>query len=350
MLEEEERRRRLGRRRRPPRRRAAAVVSRRRAAGTLGGPSTSRVSARRTPGCGPRPRRRRPSRWRRCRRSARSLHQFSYPYFAPPVLHLPRAVQRPGHDAVQPQLLPRVHHASHCHQSASDDPSSAPCPICRAVVRLRDLQPPGRIIPEGPHAAAAHGRAPPAAAPPPTVRAQPPASSRTDHATPPQPTGARPQSEGECSICLEPYSDRVTTPCNHSFCRECITRVIALDQSASERGAVPVLPGGRATRDLQPSAAAAHGRPLERPRAHHERRAAALDAAANRFINMRRQAMWGTADVVDRVHRRHVDRASEARDRDARRRQREEAARYREAAAARAPRRLPWTLDVDRRP
>ena len=45
--------------------------------------------------------------------------------------------------------------------------------------------------------------------------------------------------------------------------------------------------------------------------------------------------MWGTADVVDRVHRRHVDRASEARDRDARRRQREEAARYREAAAAR---------------
>ena len=43
--------------------------------------------------------------------------------------------------------------------------------------------------------------------------------------------------------------------------------------------------------------------------------------------------MWGTADVVDRVHRRHVDRASEARDRDARRRQREEAARYREAAA-----------------
>ena len=45
--------------------------------------------------------------------------------------------------------------------------------------------------------------------------------------------------------------------------------------------------------------------------------------------------MWGTADVVDRVHRRHVDRASEARDRDARRRQREEAAQYREAAAAR---------------
>ena len=45
--------------------------------------------------------------------------------------------------------------------------------------------------------------------------------------------------------------------------------------------------------------------------------------------------MWGTADVVNRVHRRHVDRASEARDRDVRRQQRQEAARYREAAAAR---------------
>ena len=212
--------------------------------------------------------------------------------------------------------------------------NETPCPICRAVVRLRDLQPPGRIIPEGPHAAAAHGRTPPAAVPPPTVRAQPPASSRTDHATPPQPTGARPQSEGECSICLEPYSDRVTTPCNHSFCRECITRVIATNPRRNE-APCPFCRAVVRLRDLQPSAAAAHGRPLDLPRTHHERRAAALDAAANRFVNMRRQAMWGTADVVDRVHRRHVDRASEARDRDARRRQREEAARYREAAAAR---------------
>ena len=215
--------------------------------------------------------------------------------------------------------------------------NAAPCPFCRAVVRLRDLQPPGRIIPEGPHAAAAHGRAPPAAAPPPTVRAQPPASSRTDHATPPQPSGALPQSEGQCSICLEPYSDRVTTPCNHSFCRECITQVLATNPPRNDPSSAscPICRAVVRLRDLQPSAAAAHRRPLERPRAQHERRAAALDAAANRFINMRRQAMWGTADVVDRVHRRHVDRASEARDRDARRRQREEAARYREAAAAR---------------
>ena len=215
--------------------------------------------------------------------------------------------------------------------------NETPCPFCRAVVRLRDLQPPGRIIPEGPHAAAAHGRAPPAAAPPPTVRAQPPASSRTDHATPPQPSGALPQSEGQCSICLEPYSDRVTTPCNHSFCRECITQVLATNPPRNDPSSAscPICRAVVRLRDLQPSAAAAHRRPLERPRAQHERRAAALDAAANRFINMRRQAMWGTADVVDRVHRRHVDRASEARDRDARRRQREEAARYREAAAAR---------------
>mmetsp|Transcript_10397 Transcript_10397/g.30734 ORF Transcript_10397/g.30734 Transcript_10397/m.30734 type:complete len:517 (+) Transcript_10397:236-1786(+) len=171
-------------------------------------------------------------------------------------------------------------------------------------------------------------------APPPTVRAQPPASSRTDHATPPQPTGARPQSEGECGICFEPYSDRVTTPCNHSFCRQCITQVLATNPPRNE-APCPFCRAVVRLRDLQPSAAAAHGRPLERPRAHHERRPAALDAAANRFINMQRQAMWGTADVVNRVHRRHVDRASEARDRDARRRQREEAARYREAAAAR---------------
>ena len=162
-------------------------------------------------------------------------------------------------------------------------------------------------------------------APLPSVRAQPPAS---------YPTLTSPR---QCSICLEPYSDRVTTLCNHSFCRECITRVIATNPRRGFRDETPC-PFCRALvrlRDLQPSAAAAHRRPLERPRAHHERRAAALDAAANRFVNMQRQAMWGTADVVDRVRRRHVDRASEARDRDARRRQREEAARYREAAAAR---------------
>ena len=170
--------------------------------------------------------------------------------------------------------------------------------------------------------AAAETASPVEVAPLPSVRAQPPTSS---------PTLTSPR---QCSICLEPYSDRVTTPCNHSFCRECITRVLATNPPRNE-APCPICRAVVRLRDLQPSAAAAHRRPLERPRAHHERRAAALDAAANRFINMRRQAMWGTADVVDRVHRRHVDRASEARDRDARRRQREEAARYREAAAAR---------------
>ncbi len=173
--------------------------------------------------------------------------------------------------------------------------------------------------------AAAETASPVEVAPLPSVRAQPPTSS-------PALTSPR-----QCSICLEPYSDRVTTPCNHSFCRECITQVLATNPPRNDPSSASC-PFCRAVvrlRDLQPSAAAAHRRPLERPRAQHERRAAALDAAANRFINMRRQAMWGTADVVDRVHRRHVDRASEARDRDARRRQREEAARYREAAAAR---------------
>ena len=173
--------------------------------------------------------------------------------------------------------------------------------------------------------AAAETASPVEVAPLPSVRAQPPTSS---------PTLTSPR---QCSICLEPYSDRVTTPCNHSFCRECITQVLATNPPRNDPSSAscPICRAVVRLRDLQPSAAAAHRRPLERPRAQHERRAAALDAAANRFINMRRQAMWGTADVVDRVHRRHVDRASEARDRDARRRQREEAARYREAAAAR---------------
>ncbi len=40
---------------------------------------------------------------------------------------------------------------------------------------------------------------------------------------PPRPQ--RQQSEAQCSICLEPYSDRVWTKCNHSFCRKCITQV-----------------------------------------------------------------------------------------------------------------------------
>ena len=139
-----------------------------------------------------------------------------------------------------------------------------------------------------------------------------------------------------CFFTTRTYSDRARawTRCNHSFCRECITQVLATNLPRNE-APCPFCRAVVRLRDLQPSAAAAHRRPLERPRAQHERRAAALDAAANRFINMRRQAMWGTADVVDRVHRRHVDRASEARDRDARRRQRQEAARYREAAAAR---------------
>jgi hypothetical protein len=170
--------------------------------------------------------------------------------------------------------------------------------------------------------AAAETASPVEVAPLPSVRGQPDTSS---------PTLTSPR---QCSICLEPYSDRVTTPCNHSFCRECITRVLATNPPRNE-APCPICRAVVRLRDLQPSAAAAHERPLERPRAHHERRAAALDAAANRFVNMQRQAMWGTADVVDRVYRRHVDRASEARDRDARRRQREEAARYREAAAAR---------------
>jgi len=42
--------------------------------------------------------------------------------------HLPRAVQRPGHDAVQPRLLPRVHHASPGHQSASERPQLGAVP------------------------------------------------------------------------------------------------------------------------------------------------------------------------------------------------------------------------------
>ena len=40
---------------------------------------------------------------------------------------------------------------------------------------------------------------------------------------PPRPQ--RQQSDVQCSICLEPYSDRVWTKCNHSFCRKCITQV-----------------------------------------------------------------------------------------------------------------------------
>ena len=38
--------------------------------------------------------------------------------------HLPRAVQRPGHDAVQPQLLPRVH-----HERVSDEPADESSPV-----------------------------------------------------------------------------------------------------------------------------------------------------------------------------------------------------------------------------
>ncbi len=37
--------------------------------------------------------------------------------------------------------------------------------------------------------------------------------------------GQRQQSEDQCSICLKPYDDRAWTKCNHSFCRECITKV-----------------------------------------------------------------------------------------------------------------------------
>jgi len=40
---------------------------------------------------------------------------------------------------------------------------------------------------------------------------------------PPRPQ--RQQSDVQCSICLEPYSDRAWTRCNHSFCRKCITQV-----------------------------------------------------------------------------------------------------------------------------
>ena len=47
-----------------------------------------------------------------------------------------RAVQRPGHDAVQPQLLPRVH-----HQVPTNPPRARRVPVLSAVVRLRDLQP-----------------------------------------------------------------------------------------------------------------------------------------------------------------------------------------------------------------
>ena len=37
--------------------------------------------------------------------------------------------------------------------------------------------------------------------------------------------GQRQQSEDKCSICLGPYKERAWTNCNHSFCRECITKV-----------------------------------------------------------------------------------------------------------------------------
>ena len=42
----------------------------------------------------------------------------------------------------------------------------------------------------------------------------------------------RQQSEAQCSICLEPYSDRVWTRCNHSFCRECITQACRTNRPA----------------------------------------------------------------------------------------------------------------------
>ena len=42
----------------------------------------------------------------------------------------------------------------------------------------------------------------------------------------------RQQSDVQCSICLEPYSDRVWTRCNHSFCRECITQACRTNRPA----------------------------------------------------------------------------------------------------------------------
>ena len=44
----------------------------------------------------------------------------------------------------------------------------------------------------------------------------------------------RQQSDVQCSICLEPYSDRAWTKCNHSFCRECITRVCRTNRPANQ--------------------------------------------------------------------------------------------------------------------
>merc|ERR1712167_402720 len=41
-----------------------------------------------------------------------------------PVLYLPRALQRPRVDEMQPQFLPRVHHAS-----VSDEPAGGSSPV-----------------------------------------------------------------------------------------------------------------------------------------------------------------------------------------------------------------------------
>ncbi|GAB5372308.1 hypothetical protein AAMO2058_001654100 [Amorphochlora amoebiformis] len=41
------------------------------------------------------------------------------------------------------------------------------------------------------------------------------------------------ESQFKCVVCMEPYTDAVTTPCNHTYCRYCIAIVILQEQAKS---------------------------------------------------------------------------------------------------------------------